>query len=619
MESSAWSFTSAVADGTRGLPEAGSGFSRVLWTFGPAVLSVIGVGNVLVFLAIGTDRRLQNKTNFSLFSLAIADLLVCVLVMPLWMVTHGRYGAGYVSYRLCFTYVYADVFLCTASIVHMSMISLDRYVGLSRPFMKSRKSRKAIGVQIVSIWLLTSVITSPLAILAYNDESNVFDREHQTCGVFNRGFMLYGSLFSFVPSLFLSVFTYVQTLKILNDKASLSSHNGHDHFNNGLRRSRPPTRKNTHGSRNGTAVHKASSFSYTSLGTPNAVSRKPTCASALSAGHVETVLREEAPKKPSPFRAKIDRLRDRTSSMLTIISSKMGRKSSMHSTSEKIANERKATRVLAVVFCTFLVCWCPFFTYNIIYAVCAERCAIPEFMSTLFLWLGYISSTMNPLIYTIFNRRWRLAFRRILLGQCFRRDPRSLNYSRNQTFVPAETHTWSNFDRPLAAKENGGASTMVAWGVEPFREPFRRENSVDSSGRGNSVRRLQRHPTRLSYRQNSESSGVGSLEQPWRPLRSDKVSLPETQKPSVSSDKPLLALSDEDDTESFHSAADEKLLLEEENTDFPRASEMRRSATGLPPPPAASLPKSRSSDDFGSDDQLRSEELRSMLQKETFL
>uniref|UniRef100_A0A1I7ZP83 G_PROTEIN_RECEP_F1_2 domain-containing protein n=1 Tax=Steinernema glaseri TaxID=37863 RepID=A0A1I7ZP83_9BILA len=604
-------------------PEPGpeSGLARLLWTFGPAIFSVIGVGNVLVFLAIGTDRRLQNKTNFSLFSLAIADLLVCVFVMPLWMVTHGRYGAGYVGYKICFTYVYADVFLCTASIVHMSMISLDRYVGLSRPFMKSRKSWKAIVVQIASIWLLTTVITSPLAILAYLDEANVFDDEAQACGVFNRGFMLYGSLISFVPSLFLSVFTYVQTCKILNDKASLSSQNGHDYFANGLRRSRPPTRKNTHGSRysyNGVAVHKASSFSYTSLGTPHALSRKPTCVSAFSAGQLESALREES-KKPSPLRAKIDRLRDRTSSVLTIISAKMGRKGSVHSRgSEKLASERKATRVLAVVFCTFLVCWCPFFANNIIYAVCAERCAIPEFVSTLFLWLGYVSSTMNPLIYTLFNRRWRVAFRRILLGQCLRKDPRSMNYSRNQTFVPPETYTWSNFDRPLAAKENGVASRT---------EVFRRENSVDSSrGSGGPARRLQRHPT-LAYRQNSESSGMG--DHPRRPPR--HVSLAEAQKPSVSSDKPLLAPSDEDEsaeergpatkraaergpaTKSPEKTGPVKSTLEErgptttaEET-FPKPSVLPRSVSGLPSRPPTTVPKSRSSDD------------RLGLQKETFL
>ncbi|KAG8225643.1 hypothetical protein J437_LFUL010328 [Ladona fulva] len=41
------------------------------------------VGNVLVCLAVARDRRLHNLTNYFLTSLAIADLLVSLFVMPL--------------------------------------------------------------------------------------------------------------------------------------------------------------------------------------------------------------------------------------------------------------------------------------------------------------------------------------------------------------------------------------------------------------------------------------------------------------------------------------------------------------------------------------------------------
>ena len=49
--------------------------------------SLIGIiGNLLVCLAIGTERRLQNRTNWFLFSLAFADMLVSGLVIPLAIV-----------------------------------------------------------------------------------------------------------------------------------------------------------------------------------------------------------------------------------------------------------------------------------------------------------------------------------------------------------------------------------------------------------------------------------------------------------------------------------------------------------------------------------------------------
>lgn len=44
-------------------------------------------GNILVCLAIYWERRLQNVTNYFLMSLAITDLMVAILVMPLGIYT----------------------------------------------------------------------------------------------------------------------------------------------------------------------------------------------------------------------------------------------------------------------------------------------------------------------------------------------------------------------------------------------------------------------------------------------------------------------------------------------------------------------------------------------------
>ena len=41
------------------------------------------LGNILVCLAVCKERKLQNLTNYFLMSLAVADLLVCLIVMPL--------------------------------------------------------------------------------------------------------------------------------------------------------------------------------------------------------------------------------------------------------------------------------------------------------------------------------------------------------------------------------------------------------------------------------------------------------------------------------------------------------------------------------------------------------
>lgn len=57
-----------------------------------ALALVLGTaaGNILVCLAISWERRLQNVTNYFLMSLAITDLMVAVLVMPLGILTLVR-------------------------------------------------------------------------------------------------------------------------------------------------------------------------------------------------------------------------------------------------------------------------------------------------------------------------------------------------------------------------------------------------------------------------------------------------------------------------------------------------------------------------------------------------
>ena len=52
-----------------------------------SIFSVFGIlGNVLVCLTIKRDNKLQTKTNYYLFSLAITDLAVCSFVLPLAIV-----------------------------------------------------------------------------------------------------------------------------------------------------------------------------------------------------------------------------------------------------------------------------------------------------------------------------------------------------------------------------------------------------------------------------------------------------------------------------------------------------------------------------------------------------
>jgi uncharacterized membrane protein len=88
-----------------------------------------------------------------------------------------------------------------------------------------------------------------------------------------------------------------------------------------------------------------------------------------------------------------------------------------HTKSSAVRNEQKAVKVLGVVFFIFVIAWFPFCIMNLLQGVC-KRCAVnPNILNGL-VWLGYVSSTINPLVYTIFNRNFRLKFITLLKCHC---------------------------------------------------------------------------------------------------------------------------------------------------------------------------------------------------------
>ncbi|XP_004681054.1 PREDICTED: alpha-2A adrenergic receptor [Condylura cristata] len=73
--------------------------------------------------------------------------------------------------------------------------------------------------------------------------------------------------------------------------------------------------------------------------------------------------------------------------------------------------EKRFTFVLAVVIGVFVVCWFPFF---FTYSLTAFGCSVPRMLFKFFFWFGYCNSSLNPVIYTIFNHDFRRAFKKIL-------------------------------------------------------------------------------------------------------------------------------------------------------------------------------------------------------------
>lgn len=98
-----------------------------------------------------------------------------------------------------------------------------------------------------------------------------------------------------------------------------------------------------------------------------------------------------------------------------VMSRRMGKRN-IKAQVKRFRMETKAAKTLGIIVGGFIFCWLPFFTMYLIRAFC-EDCIPPLLFSILF-WLGYCNSAINPLIYALFSKDFRFAFKRIIC-RCF--------------------------------------------------------------------------------------------------------------------------------------------------------------------------------------------------------
>ncbi|XP_076149351.1 5-hydroxytryptamine receptor 4 [Alosa pseudoharengus] len=134
--------------------------SRIaLYTFLLAGIICTVVGNFLVVLAIAYFKQLQSPTNCFVMSLAVADFLVGLLVMPSSMVRTVE-GCWHFGATFCQLHSSLDVMLCTASIFHLSCIAFDRYYAVCNPLVYSSKmSPGRVVLLIVVCWAVPLLIS----------------------------------------------------------------------------------------------------------------------------------------------------------------------------------------------------------------------------------------------------------------------------------------------------------------------------------------------------------------------------------------------------------------------------------------------------------------------------
>ena len=124
--------------------------------------------NLLVMIAVKTKARLQSMSNMALACLALTDVMVGLVVQPLfiaqiWNIIQGETTASACSIQIAVRFFF--FFFCLSSIVHLFLITLDRYIAIMRPYVYIQtitKGRVLIASSLA--WAVTIIVHMALLI-----------------------------------------------------------------------------------------------------------------------------------------------------------------------------------------------------------------------------------------------------------------------------------------------------------------------------------------------------------------------------------------------------------------------------------------------------------------------
>lgn len=328
-------------------------FVPVLIAVCTTILSVLCVaGNLITIFAIAIDKRLKRSvTNYCVVSLATADIIVGAVIIPFRGFYEFNDRQWIFGNLLCDIWYAINISTCTASILNLCIICLDRYIsifdGLNYP---KRLSKQNVLVYIFLIWFISLSISFPAMIKLWVMEPTNDSESSSRCMLFlshKSYIMLVCAITFYIPLVFMT-FLYLKIYLKASEQIRF------------MRRGSKLAKDRQRGSEIFLRIH--------------------------SSAHIQRHDGKERKRKDD------------------------NRNICNHR--KRISGQDKAAKTLGIVFGAFLICWLPFFIKFPIYMFSNDNGKIDPLL-TLVNWLGWFNSCLNPIIYWFWSRDFRRAFKRI--------------------------------------------------------------------------------------------------------------------------------------------------------------------------------------------------------------
>ncbi|XP_017268491.1 5-hydroxytryptamine receptor 1D [Kryptolebias marmoratus] len=341
------------------------------------------MGNILVLVIVAATRTLHAVTSVLIMNLAISDLLVGIGVMPSVALSIMNHGWAQCT-ELCLYVGYTSSVFCTASVLTLAAIALDRYLSIMDCLRySSRCTLWRTCAVVLWIWLQALATCSP-PLLGWSSITYVVPMYNcATNWASSPSYTAFMAIFSYLIPAVVILFCYVNIVKVahsharrihtLEDSVQRRSNSciASSQSDSSQQNCRSPWRLICH--INGEFV---SQFSSEANNMNHVLPESPTQRS------------NSAPRRLFSFLAQ-------------------------SSSQPTVQNHHHGVMRVLLIIAAFLICWTPYISFALVQAtetaVAGRSSLIPESAITFSYWLMLLNSDINPLLYALLSKRFQSA------------------------------------------------------------------------------------------------------------------------------------------------------------------------------------------------------------------
>ncbi|KAJ8030087.1 5-hydroxytryptamine receptor 1A [Holothuria leucospilota] len=374
-----------------------------------SIMCAFGVlGNCLVAFAIARYPNLRTVTNYLIVSLAVADTTVCAWIMPIAAYQDLNGGMRRLGDILCDFWTGSDLLMCTASIWNLCAVSVDRFLAISRPIWYATKRKPSFALILIFVVWSLSFMNSVMALFfAGGFQGNEYAEfcTVSTQSSFGVASFLVGF---FIPACAILLLYTLILRSVMRPAISLPPQPSHSvELSTRYAFTSKNQAKGTVGIANSAFGESDVPTTITTTGN-NRETSAPVKTVSFEV-HASTMKNNEIPA-PAPS--------DQGPSQPSVMMEPTGGTNEEERIKENkervkifMKRERRAALVIGMVVLAFIACWLPFFSVFFMISVCTT-CTVSSGIFQFVTWLGWFNSALNPVIYTVFNREFRQAFRK---------------------------------------------------------------------------------------------------------------------------------------------------------------------------------------------------------------